>query len=365
MTKPTLLVADPRTYKLNPEREGLPGHPGFGRVSDFFLRLPPSMKLDLVARATLEKKTITDLALEFLAVGLYGPQPDATFLEPPEPELTPEVAHENLETILQKAFVIGELIAPASPNKQETDLQQEPPERPNLWTDLIPALTQRVTEQSFDVWLSAVRFLHTDHNLLQLQVPNTYFQDYLTEHYTEVIQEELQMAHSTHFKVEFVVAPPKAEATLPSGQSSSPANPLLDLMATHNISTLDQLESFEDSLYPQLYRHRLDAAAQRCTRYQGDVLSGRRVVGFNDARMAEEVAILKNQRLKEEKTREEFRKKRRALFAMCHTIKQLRKKGNPRNQRQYAATSHFDPEGPVTRGEVSALSQALKAKDYS
>lgn len=62
---------------------------------------------------------------------------------------------------------------------------------PNCWVALAPALTARVSEKNFETWLSSIRLVSTYDQVIVLGVPNTFFQEYLTEHYTEVIKEEL------------------------------------------------------------------------------------------------------------------------------------------------------------------------------
>lgn len=353
MTQSTLVAADPRTFSINAARAGLRGHPGYGRVSEFLLRLTNQMRADLDELARLTDKTLTDIILEFIAAGLYGPRADVA-VESVAPELTPDVASQNVEKTLAK---VADQIVPTT-TTQETTMQEQSPDSPNLWTALLPALTQLVGEQSADIWLSSVRFLSADDSRLQLQVPNDYFQEYLTEHYQEVIEEQLHAAHGKRFTVEFIVAAPKSEPTPPT--DGKPKNPLLDMIVAAGVKTLDDLEAFEDSLLPGMYRARLDVAAEHCTIYQGAALTGmRRAVGFNHARMAEEVAILKSQRLAEEKARIEFRKQRRLIFSKRVTGL-LRQAGNPQSHRQYALGSHWDTDGRPDRGLVLDAARTLK-----
>jgi hypothetical protein len=65
---------------------------------------------------------------------------------------------------------------------------------PDLWAPIVEPLKERVSEKNFEVWLSSLRFVSSNEPNLVLACPNTFFQEYLTEHYKEVIQEELQKA---------------------------------------------------------------------------------------------------------------------------------------------------------------------------
>jgi chromosomal replication initiator protein len=91
----------------------------------------------------------------------------------------------------------------------------------NLWQSLLPALKERVNEQNFEIWLSSVRFFRSDEQKLSLQVPNAFFQEYLREHYSPVIEEELFRRTQRRYQVEFVV-PPRAEAPAPAKEAAEP-----------------------------------------------------------------------------------------------------------------------------------------------
>jgi chromosomal replication initiator protein len=108
----------------------------------------------------------------------------------------------------------------------------------NLWTSIITTLKERVSEQNFEIWLSSVRFLIADERRLRLQVPNTFFQEYLAEHYTEVIQEELLRKHHKHLEIEFTTP---SEATEPKEP-----NPITSIVP---ITEAIREESAEDALY--------------------------------------------------------------------------------------------------------------------
>jgi chromosomal replication initiator protein len=111
----------------------------------------------------------------------------------------------------------------------------------NPWQSLAPQLKARVSEQNFEIWLSSVRFLNLDERRLLLQVPNTFFQEYLTEHYTEVIREELGRKYGLPLHVEFTTHQEKTKAEEPA-----PAAPVISI-------TEAKEETPEEALY-QRYR---------------------------------------------------------------------------------------------------------------
>src|SRR5262249_17949994 len=93
---------------------------------------------------------------------------------------------------------------------------------PNLWQSLIPSLKERVSEQNFEIWLSSARFAFADERRLVLEVPNTFFQEYLSEHYLDVIQEELYRKTKREYQIAFEVARGE-EPAKPAGQEEPKA----------------------------------------------------------------------------------------------------------------------------------------------
>lgn len=73
---------------------------------------------------------------------------------------------------------------------EESQTIAAPPEI-SLWDKVAPFVCKRVNEDNFKIWLSEVRYLGENEKIL-LGCPNSFFQEYLGEHYSEVIQEELQ-----------------------------------------------------------------------------------------------------------------------------------------------------------------------------
>ena len=126
--------------------------------------------------------------------------------------------HDQEHTILAQEVVV-ESQQPHDTEPQPTQAKEESPpleldKGPNLWAPLAEPLKERVSPQNFEIWLSSVRFLSADELRLVLQVPNSFFQEYLAEHYTEVIEEELQKAGNAR-KVSFEAGSAPPDVALP------------------------------------------------------------------------------------------------------------------------------------------------------
>lgn len=251
---------------------------------------------------------------------------------PTPPKLTPEQAYEILDPVIKREFEKIDQEKPKEKKVTKTVTKPLQTTGMDIWAPIEGALKKRVTEENWGHWLSSVRFLSEDTGKLSLVVPNTFFQEYLTEHYTEVIQEELQEKYRLPYRVEFTVMPQEME-TITEELPRVPT--LLQLCLDRGIDSQEKREALEDELLPGVYQRRLDEAKRRS--------------GTNEARMAEEVSILKAQRLKEEAARIEFRKKLSGL----KTVGPLKQPGTPQSQKQYHKSSAWETEGGVTRKDLS------------
>jgi hypothetical protein len=118
-----------------------------------------------------------------------------------------------------------------APQKTEsTPEASQPIQEANPWQALASRLKARVSEQNFEIWLSSIRLASFDGERMALYVPNVFFQEYLTEHYSEVVKEVLAEAHNKPIQVTFevgalvVVEPPKPE---PTKTEEPPKDPII------------------------------------------------------------------------------------------------------------------------------------------
>jgi chromosomal replication initiation ATPase DnaA len=136
---------------------------------------------------------------------------------------------------------------------KEESPKEEAQQGPDLWAPLTEPLKVRVSEKNFEVWLSSVRFFSSDESRLVLHVPNTFFQEYLAEHYTEVIQEELQKV-GTAREVVFEVGPTKQEPTPEPNKEDTPQEilPKEDL-STPELRKIAKRKADREQLQAQCY----------------------------------------------------------------------------------------------------------------
>jgi DnaA N-terminal domain len=135
--------------------------------------------------------------------------------------------HDQEHTTLEAKEVVAESQQLHDTAPQTTKAYEESPtleleKGPDLWAPIVEPLKERVTEQNFETWLSSLRFVSSIEPNLVLACPNTFFQEYLTKHYTEVIQEELQKAGHTREVLFELGQQTTAEATQEPAKETQP-----------------------------------------------------------------------------------------------------------------------------------------------
>jgi len=81
----------------------------------------------------------------------------------------------------------------------------------NLWSKVIASLKERITPQNFDIWIKPIHFLSSDGENVDLQVPNRFFKDWITEHYASHIKEVLSFITQRHCTLHFRIGDQKPD----------------------------------------------------------------------------------------------------------------------------------------------------------
>ncbi len=198
------------------------------------LRAEASVKAQLKAKARSLGMTLT----QFLMTAALSFNPVVTAALPERQEIVDEATTNELHPLPDRDEPLL-VVSPHCPMPKDSQSESRPADLPsredvgveranspissvNAWQSLAPQLKVRVSEKNFEIWLSSVRLLSFDERRLVLQVPNTFFQEYLTEHYTEVIKEELLSKHNKPYEVEFVALPASPEVEKPAPVVTAP-----------------------------------------------------------------------------------------------------------------------------------------------
>jgi chromosomal replication initiator protein len=62
-----------------------------------------------------------------------------------------------------------------------------------IWSKVIDSLKERVGQQNFDIWIKPIRFISMDGEMVELEVPNRFFKEWINEHYSPYIKEALSL----------------------------------------------------------------------------------------------------------------------------------------------------------------------------
>jgi chromosomal replication initiator protein len=75
----------------------------------------------------------------------------------------------------------------------------------DIWEESLSLLAQKVNQKSFDVWLKALRILTLAEEHIEIEVPNKFFKDWLSENYSNLIKEALFQVTSRRYSIHFTI----------------------------------------------------------------------------------------------------------------------------------------------------------------
>ena len=125
-----------------------------------------------------------------------------------------------------------------------------------MWDQVTEPLKVRVSEKNFEIWLSSVRFFSSNESRLVLHVPTPFFQDYLKNHYTAVIEEELEnLGAKREVVFEVGILAPQEEPQLPKEVA-----PIQEILPKEELSTMSPKRARREAARDKL--------KERCCVYQ-------------------------------------------------------------------------------------------------
>jgi chromosomal replication initiator protein len=88
---------------------------------------------------------------------------------------------------------------------------------PNVWEAVLARIETKVNRHSFYTWFKPTTFVSERDDGIRVRVPNALFRDWLTKHYSVVLEEALRELERAGARVEFVTEDgPPAEAVAPA-----------------------------------------------------------------------------------------------------------------------------------------------------
>jgi chromosomal replication initiator protein len=80
----------------------------------------------------------------------------------------------------------------------------EPEEKINPWLQIMEALQKKVDKNSYETWFGPTSYIGKEENSLYIKVPNSYFKDWLSFHYSGLINRCSQEIYGKVFTVKFI-----------------------------------------------------------------------------------------------------------------------------------------------------------------
>ncbi|MDY0232132.1 MAG: chromosomal replication initiator protein DnaA [Candidatus Saccharicenans sp.] len=77
-------------------------------------------------------------------------------------------------------------------------------DKSNPWNKILTGIKNRVEEQAFDTWFEPTSYIGEEGETLYIKVPNSYFKDWLTFHYSNIINECSQEIFNRIFDIKFI-----------------------------------------------------------------------------------------------------------------------------------------------------------------
>ncbi|UCE22104.1 MAG: ATP-binding protein, partial [Candidatus Aminicenantes bacterium] len=80
----------------------------------------------------------------------------------------------------------------------------EPEEKINPWLQIMEALQKKVDKNSYETWFEPTSYIGKEENSIYIKVPNSYFKDWLSFHYSGLINRCSQEIYGKVFDVKFI-----------------------------------------------------------------------------------------------------------------------------------------------------------------
>jgi chromosomal replication initiator protein len=74
-----------------------------------------------------------------------------------------------------------------------------------IWDECLSVISTKISQQAFDIWVNPLKVLNITDSVVELEVPNKFFRDWLSENYHSLIQDLLfqitKRPYSIHFRL--------------------------------------------------------------------------------------------------------------------------------------------------------------------
>ncbi|MCJ7679653.1 MAG: chromosomal replication initiator protein DnaA [Candidatus Aminicenantes bacterium] len=79
-------------------------------------------------------------------------------------------------------------------------------EKSNCWIRILDSLQNQIDKNSFETWLSPTSYIGLEGDDLYIKVPNSYFKDWLSFHYTTLINKASEQLYGKAYALKYIIA---------------------------------------------------------------------------------------------------------------------------------------------------------------
>ncbi len=97
----------------------------------------------------------------------------------------------------------------------------------DIWEESLYLLAQKVNQKSFDVWLKPLRILTLAEEQIEIEVPNKFFKDWLSENYLNLIKETLFQITSRRYSIHFTLKNGVEEKEIKNKEDDKPSSNMI------------------------------------------------------------------------------------------------------------------------------------------
>ncbi|TAH55946.1 MAG: hypothetical protein EWM52_12925, partial [Methanosarcina mazei] len=76
-------------------------------------------------------------------------------------------------------------------------------DKTNPWNQILAEIKSRVEENAFETWFEPTSYIGEEADILYIKVPNSYFKDWLSFHYSNLINECSQQLFNHPFEIKY------------------------------------------------------------------------------------------------------------------------------------------------------------------
>lgn len=74
-----------------------------------------------------------------------------------------------------------------------------------IWNKVLALVSEKISEKSFDIWLKPLELKQMDENIVEIEVPNKFFKDWVTENYLGLIKDALQQVTKRGYSLNILI----------------------------------------------------------------------------------------------------------------------------------------------------------------